>query len=155
MNTIALLVVLSAVVLAAAVGALVISFAIALPHSPGWHPPLRTNERSRLRVRSFLLFARHDERSITLDCTIVEMENGSSDGLTAPGAPFTLALSPPATTWFTERVEHLLEQWAEEARLIEVEIVEGHSTLQAGISSGNSRVLLELEAAAGLESALL
>jgi hypothetical protein len=153
-DPIAVLVVLSALVLATAIGALVISCAIALPRSPRWHPPLTTNDRARLRVQSFLLFARHDERSITLDCTIVEMRNGSSYGSTAPGSPFTLALSPPATTWFSERVEQMLEQWAHEARLVEVEIVEGRSTLQAGISSGSSRVLLELEAAAGLESAL-
>lgn len=150
---VALVIALGLLITAVAIIGVLAAIAVTPPKVAGrWRPPT-ADDRARMRARSLLLFARHDDRSITLDCTVVEVEKGAADGA-PPGSPFTLAVRPPDNDWFSARVEQLLEQWAAEARLVDVEIVEGRSTLQAGITCGTSRVMLELQGTAGLESVL-
>ena len=150
---VALVVVLGLLITAVAIFGVLAAMAVTPTNVVGrWRPP-SADDRARMRARSLLLFARHDDRSITLDCTMVELEKGAAEG-TPPGSPFTLAVRPPDNDWFSARVEQLLEQWASEARMVDVEIVEGRSTMQAGISCGTSRLVLELQGTAGLESVL-
>lgn len=103
----------------------------------------------RLRARSRLVFARPELRSIVVDCMLVELENDQL-GLVPTGSPFTLRLRSPDSGWFTLCIETMLEQWAEEEKLVDVEIALGEGRPRANLSDGSSRVMLDLEAAAGL-----
>jgi hypothetical protein len=137
----------TAAVLALTVGptVLLLLLAVLLPHHapvevPMTLPPPKPGEPRPMRQLSRLLFARRSERSaIVLDC------------LTIPeGSPFTLELRAPDTSWFGERVEHLLGEWAEESRELTLELRNDHGKVRTMISNGSSAVHLELAGAAGL-----
>lgn len=116
---------------------------------PGPTPGELDDTAERLRARSRLVFARPELRSIVIDCTLVELENDEL-GLVPIGSPFTLRLKSPESGWFTLCIETMLEQWAEEEKLVDVEIDIGEGRPRANLSDGSSRVMLDLEAAAGL-----
>ena len=106
--------------------------------------------RPRILLLSRLLFTRTHRDAITIDCLLVSVEK-AGPGITAPeGLPFTLQLRTPDTAWFADRVEQLLEQWAEETRELTVELREDHGKVRTMITSGTSSVHLELSGAAGL-----
>ena len=106
--------------------------------------------RPRIRLLSRLLFTRTHKDAITIDCLLVSVEK-AGPGITAPeGLPFTLQLRTPETAWFADRVEQLLELWADESRELTVELREDHGKVRTMISSGTSSVHLELSGAAGL-----
>ena len=106
--------------------------------------------RPRIRLLSRLLFTRTHQDAITIDCLLVSVDQAGS-GISAPeGLPFTLQLRTPETAWFADRVEQLLEQWADESRELMVELREDHGKVRTMLSSGTSSVQLELSGAAGL-----
>lgn len=106
--------------------------------------------RPRIRLLSRLLFTRTNDDAITIDCLLVAVEQ-AGPGITAPeGLPFTLQLRTPDTAWFADRVEQLLELWADESRELTVELREDHGKVRTMLSSGESSVHLELSGAAGL-----
>jgi hypothetical protein len=101
--------------------------------------------RSRLRLRSRVLFARRSFDAITLDCTLVRAEGAFPKQFEPPaGLPFTLRLRVPDTNWFAIRVEELLTQWAEDSRELVVELREEKGKVRTVIASGDSSVHLEL-----------
>jgi hypothetical protein len=109
-----------------------------------------TDGRPRVLLLSRLLFTRRQPDSIVIDCLLVSVEQ-AAPGVTAPeGLPFTLQLRAPDTGWFAERVEHLLEEWAEESRELVLELREDHGKVRTRIASGEASVQLELSGAAGL-----
>ena len=106
--------------------------------------------RPRIRLLSRLLFTRTNDDAITIDCLLMSVEQ-AGPGITAPeGLPFTLQLRTPDTAWFADRVEQLLELWADESRELTVELREEHGKVRTMLSSGESSVHLELSGAAGL-----
>ena len=106
--------------------------------------------RPRIRLLSRLLFMRTNDDAITIDCLLMSVEQ-AGPGITAPeGLPFTLQLRTPDTAWFADRVEQLLELWADESRELTVELREEHGKVRTMLSSGESSVHLELSGAAGL-----
>ena len=106
--------------------------------------------RPRIRLLSRLLFTRTNQDAITIDCLLLSVEK-AGPGISAPeGLPFTLQLRTPDTAWFADRVEQLLEQWADESRELTVELREDHGKVRTMITSGTSSVHLELSGAAGL-----
>ena len=106
--------------------------------------------RPRIRLLSRLLFTRTHADAITIDCLLVAVET-AGPGVTAPeGLPFTLQLRTPETAWFADRVEQLLELWADETRELMVELREDRGKVRTMLSSGQSSVHLELSGAAGL-----
>ncbi|MEA3075239.1 MAG: hypothetical protein QOF60_147 [Actinomycetota bacterium] len=128
----------TAAILALTIGPtlLLLLLAVLLPH----HLPSFDDDPRPVRLPSRLLFAGRSERAaIVLDC------------LTIPeGSPFTLELRVPDTSWFGERVEHLLEEWADESRELTLELRNDHGKVRTMISNGSSAVHLELAGAAGL-----
>lgn len=106
--------------------------------------------RPRIRLLSRLLFTRTHQDAITIDCLLMSVEQAGA-GISAPeGLPFTLQLRAPDTAWFADRVEQLLEQWADESRELTVELREDHGKVRTMLTSGTSSVHLELSGAAGL-----
>ena len=104
----------------------------------------------RIRLLSRLLFTRTQDDAITIDCLLVSVDQ-AGPGISAPeGLPFTLRLHTPETAWFADRVEHLLEEWADDSRELMVELREDHGKVRTMLSSGESAVHLELAGAAGL-----
>ena len=120
--------------------------------APGHRPASLFDDdgRPRIRLLSRLLFTRTNEDAFTIDCLLLSVEK-AGPGVTAPeGLPFTLQLRAPDTAWFADRVEELLEQWADETRELTVELREDHGKVRTMLSSGSSSVHLELAGAAGL-----
>ena len=120
--------------------------------APGSRPPAIFDDdgRPRIRLLSRLLFTRTHQDAITIDCLLVAVDK-AGPGITAPeGLPFTLQLRTPETAWFADRVEQLLEQWADESRELMVELREDHGKVRTMLTSGTSSVHLELSGAAGL-----
>ena len=116
----------------------------------GRFPDTADDGRPRVRLLSRLLFTRTQDDAITIDCLLMAVEK-AGPGVDAPeGLPFTLQLRTPDTAWFADRVEQLLEQWAEESRELLVELREDHGKVRTMIASGASTVHLELAGAAGL-----
>ena len=108
------------------------------------------DRRPRIRLLSQVLFTRRHRDAITLDCLLVSVEQ-AGPGVGAPsGLPFTLQLRAPDTTWFADRVEQLLTEWAEESRELTMELREDKGKVRTVIASGPSAVHLELSGAAGL-----
>lgn len=108
------------------------------------------DRRPRIRLLSQVLFTRRQHDVITIDCLLVSVEH-AGPGVGAPaGLPFTLQFHPPDTTWFADRVEHLLTEWSEDNRELVLELREDHGKVRTMISSGPSAVHLELAGAAGL-----
>ena len=106
--------------------------------------------RPRIRLLSRLLFTRTNDDAITIDCLLLAVEK-AGPGVSAPeGLPFTLQMRAPETAWFADRVEELLELWADETRELTVELREDHGKVRTMLSSGTSSVHLELSGAAGL-----
>lgn len=140
---------LTVVAITVAVTIVLLLLAIAAPHS---HAAAGFVEdgRPRIQLLSRLLFTRSNADAITIDCLLMSVEQ-AGPGITAPeGLPFTLQLRTPETAWFADRVEHLLELWADESRELTVELREDHGKVRTMISSGSSAVHLELSGAAGL-----
>ena len=120
--------------------------------APGTRPPAIFDDdgHPRIRLASRLLFTRTRDDAITIDCLLVSVER-AGPGVSAPeGLPFTLQLRPPETAWFADRVEHLLQLWADESRELMVELREDHGKVRTMLSNGQSSVHLELAGAAGL-----
>lgn len=108
------------------------------------------DQRPRLRLLSRLLFSRRTRDAITIDCLLLSVEQ-AKPGVDAPeGLPFTLELKTPDTTWFAERVEDLLAEWADDSRELLLELREDRGKVRTCIASGDSMVHLELSGAAGL-----
>jgi hypothetical protein len=106
--------------------------------------------RPRIRLLSRLLFSRRETESIVIDCLLLAVEQ-AGPGVTAPeGLPFTLQLRIPDTQWFADRVDQLLSGWADESRVLVLELREDHGTVRTRIASGDASVHLELCGAAGL-----
>lgn len=120
-------------------------------------PEPAPTRRTKLRVRCRVLFVHPHARSMTLDCVIDEP---ASEGEVTAGLPFSIAVAPPATSWFSDRVEELLAQWAAENRVVDLTVLELPTGSAPGVRpevaivSGESRLQLELRAAAGIEPAL-
>ena len=64
------------------------------------------------------------------------------------GLPFTLDLRPPDTPWFAAQVESLLTQWAEESRVVTIELQGVRDHQHVGIESESALLQLELDGAA-------
>ena len=126
--------------------------AVAIPSAvPTRRPDAEDPDGPRIRLLSRVLFTRRNTDAITLDCTLVSVEQ-AGPGVSGPaGMPFTLQLRAPATEWFAERVERLLVEWADEDRELLLELREDHGKVRTRIASGESSVHLELSGAAGLQ----
>ena len=125
--------------------------------APADEPAPAPTRRAKLNLRARVLFVHPHARSMTLDCVIDEP---ATEGTVATGLPFSIAVAPPATSWFSDRVEELLGQWAAENRVIDLTVLEQPvgsapgARPEVAIVSGDSRLQLELRAAAGIEPAL-
>jgi hypothetical protein len=120
--------------------------------APGSRPAALYDDdgRPRIRLLSRLLFTRTHDDAFTIDCLLLSVEQ-AGPGISAPeGLPFTLQLRAPDTAWFADRVEQLLELWADESRELTVELREDHGKVRTVLASGQSAVHLELSGAAGL-----
>ena len=108
------------------------------------------DRRPRILLLSQVLFTRRHRDAITIDCLLLSVEQ-AGPGVGAPsGLPFTLQLRAPDTSWFADRVEQLLSEWAEESRELTMELREDKGKVRTVIASGPSAVHLELSGAAGL-----
>ncbi len=108
------------------------------------------DHRPRIRLLTQVLFTRRNRDAITIDCLLLEVTQ-AGPGVAAPsGMPFTLQFHTPDTVWFADRVEHLLQDWANNNHELVVELREDHGKVRTLISSGPSSVHLELAGAAGL-----
>jgi hypothetical protein len=113
-------------------------------------PPRDDDRHPRIRLLSRVLFTRRNRDAITIDCLLVSVEQ-AGPGVGAPsGLPFTLQFRTPDTTWFADRVEQLLTEWADESRELTMELREDHGKVRTMIANGSSAVHLELAGAAGL-----
>ena len=129
---------------------LLLLLAVAVPHVGDAGRGEEDDNRPRVRLLSRLLFTRTHDDAITIDCLLMAVEK-AGPGVSAPeGLPFTLQLRTPDTVWFADRVEQLLEQWADESRELTVELREDHGKVRTMLTSGSSAVHLELSGAAGL-----
>ena len=149
----------SALILAALGAALTLTGPTGPPQvaaTPQPIPQRESTRRTRLRLRCRVLFVQPHARSMTLDCVLDEASDGASF---EAGVPFRIAVAPPDTVWFSDRVEELLAQWAAENRVLDLTVLEhagegGKPHAEVSLSSGDSLLQLELRAAAGIEPAL-
>lgn len=123
---------------------------------PSYPPdPTRDEEAGRVRLVTRLVFARRSFDAFTLDCLLVSVDGDLPDDVEPPeGLPFTLRLRSPDTTWFAERVEELLTDWADETRELTLELTPDRGRVRTTIASGDASVHLELAGAAGLGTGL-
>ena len=117
------------------------------PHEPPERPD---RGRTALSLKARLAFVHSPQPdAVVLDCTLQELD-GDRDGAVPVGAPFTLQLRLPETAWFATSLELLLEQWAEDSRLVEISLLARDGHAKAHVGDGSSRLMLEVDSAAGL-----
>lgn len=114
--------------------------------APGYRPWTPT----LVSLRAQLAFVHQPTpNTVVLDCTLVEFDD-DRDGVVPAGAPFSLTLRLPDTAWFATSLERLLEQWAAEDRVVEIALQARNGHAKAHVGDGSSRLMLEVDGAAGL-----
>lgn len=114
-------------------------------------PDTPDQQAHRVRLVSRLLFSRRTADAFTLDCMLVTVDGDLPDEVDPPeGLPFALRVRCPETSWFADRVEGLLSDWAEETRELTLELTPDRGRVRTTIASGDASVHLELAGAAGL-----
>lgn len=101
-------------------------------------PPGRPEPMTSLRV----VYVHADAEVVTVDALIDEPGTGQ---LGATGMPVALRLQRADTPWFDETTCRMLEQWAEDCRVVQVAVRRReHRTPTATLRSGPSMMKLSL-----------
>lgn len=124
--------------------------AIALPSVPKSPAFYDEDGQPRIRLLSRVLFSHRRSDAISIDFLLVAVEQAGPEVTAPAGLPFTLQLRAPETGWFADRVEQLLDEWAQDSRELLLELREDRGKVRTMIASGTSSVHLELTGAAGL-----
>ena len=100
--------------------------------------PSATEPTTSLRV----VYVHADADVVTVDALVDDPGSGQ---LGAPGMPVALRLQRADTPWFDETTCRMLEQWAEDCRVVQVAVRRReHTTPTATLRSGPSMMKLSL-----------
>jgi hypothetical protein len=99
-----------------------------------------------VRVRSQVLFAESSLGLLRIDSALME-----DAGVHLPaGSPVTMVLRLPASGVVSAVVEATVGRWADDAGIVDVELLAGAGHARVVLSDGASTVRLEVEAAGSL-----
>lgn len=110
------------------------------PPEPPAPPPPGADRRPVVRGTGQLLFARPDGRGLRVDCALV---GDDAEGV-GPGSLLTFRLFPPRLPALTAPFEALLCRWADDLRIVDLELRPCHDGWRLRLDDGDLRINLEI-----------
>jgi hypothetical protein len=108
------------------------------------HPRARSvpeGHHDHLSARVMFVVSRSPH--LLVDCTVDTPGDGDLDLPT--GQPITIGVRPPDSAWMAACATEMLQSWAADNEVVDVEIARGRSGPRAEIVKGDSRLVFELE----------
>ncbi|MFP5328437.1 MAG: hypothetical protein ACLGHT_13250 [Acidimicrobiia bacterium] len=122
--------------------------AIALLAAPSHEvpPPAPRSSESHPRVlRAQLLFADCEPGRVVVDALVLDGASGTRNGLPLrPATPLALEMRMPAAEWFSASIGDLLDEWAEDSQMVDLELLHGALGPRVRMARDEARITLDL-----------
>ena len=111
-------------------------------------PRIQRIARFPTKLSARVMFVGTRSRQLLVDCTI----NKPCDGQyhLPVGQPISLGVRAPESPWMAECVADMLEAWARDCEVVELEIGTGRAGARAEIAHGRSKLVFDLETISGV-----
>ena len=115
-----------------------------------------TDEPRRPRtMRAQLLFADCEPGRVVVDALVLDGNAPFENGLPMTAAtPLALEMRMPAAEWFSASIGDLLDDWAEDSEMVDVELLQGALGPRIRLSRDEARITLDLTRVDGVPAPL-
>lgn len=106
-------------------------------------------------MRAQLLFADCEPGRVVVDALVLDANAPFQNGLPMTAAtPLALEMRMPAAEWFSASIGDLLDDWAEDSEMVEVEVLQGALGPRIRLSREEARITLDLTRVDGVPAPL-
>lgn len=106
-------------------------------------------------MRAQLLFADCEPGRVVVDALVLDANAPFQNGLpTTAATPLALEMRMPAAEWFSASIGDLLDDWAEDSEMVEVEVLPGALGPRIRLSREEARITLDLTRVDGVPAPL-
>lgn len=106
-------------------------------------------------MRAQLLFADCEPGRVVVDALVLDSNAPFRNGLPMSAAtPLALEMRMPAAEWFSASIGDLLDEWAEDSELVDVELLRGALGPRIRLSREEARITLDLTRVDGVPAPL-
>ena len=118
-------------------------------------PPATEDQPRRKAMRAQLLFADCEPGRVVVDALVLDGNAPLENGLpTSAATPLALEMRMPAAEWFSASIGDLLDEWAEDSEMVDLELLQGALGPRIRLAREEARITLDLTRVDGVPAPL-
>lgn len=138
-----------------ACGLVAVAMLATAPEEPAIELPEFEEPQRPKSMRAQLLFADCEPGRVVVDALVLDSNAPFQNGLPMSAAtPLALEMRMPAAEWFSASIGDLLDEWADDSELVDVELLKGALGPRIRLSREEARITLDLTRVDGVPAPL-